>query len=191
MIRRGAIAVAAALLLAACQGPASDAARSDIGGAFELVDTAGRTVTDRDLLERPSVVFFGFTYCPDVCPTTLGALTTAMQALGPAADDLNVVFISVDPERDTPEQLGLYLSHFDPRIRGLTGSPEAVARAASAYRAYYRKTPLEDGGYTVDHTSMLYLFDRDGAFVEPVGFGEAPDALAARLRHLLDRAPTA
>ena len=179
------IAMVSGLALAACQqGPRPVA---DIGGPFTLVDTEGRPVTDRDLLGRPSAVFFGFTYCPEVCPTTLGALTAAMQALGPDADRLNVVFISVDPKRDTPEQLKLYLSSFDPRIRAFTGTPETVAQAASAYRIYYRKVPVEGGAYTMDHTSTLLLFDRDGGFVEPVSYGESVAVVTDRLRRLIAR----
>jgi protein SCO1 len=179
------IALTVGLALSGCGGAPEPAA--DIGGPFTLVDTNGRTVTERDLLGRPSAVFFGFTYCPEVCPTTLGELTAAMQALGPDADRLNVVFVSVDPERDTPQGLKLYLSNFDHRIRGFTGTPEAIARITEAYRVYYRKVPVEGGGYTIDHTSTLYLFDRDGAFVEPVSYGESVEAVTDSLRRLTAR----
>ena len=180
-----AIGLAAGLLLAGC-GPEPEAS-SEIGGPFALTDTDGRPVTDRDLLGRPSAVFFGFTYCPEVCPTTLAELTAAMQALGPEADRLNVVFISVDPERDTPDQLKIYMSNFDPRIRAFTGTPDAVDQAASAYRVFYRKVPIDGGSYTMDHTSTLFLFDAQGRFVEPVSYGEPVEVITDRLRNLIDR----
>ncbi|WP_374343810.1 SCO family protein [Phenylobacterium sp.] len=156
-----------------------------LGGPFSLVDQNGATVTDRDLRGKPTAVFFGFTYCPEICPTTMAHMTKWMQALGPAADKLNVVFVTVDPERDTPEQLKLFLSSFDPRIRGLTGSPDAVAKAAKAYRVYYRKVPLEGGGYTMDHSTPIYLFDAKGRFVEPIGYNFPPERGLAQLKKLL------
>ncbi len=169
----------------ACSPEASAPPPSDIGGPFALVDTRGAAVSDADLRGKPSAVFFGFTYCPEICPTTLGELTVALEALGPDADRLNVVFVSVDPERDTPEELALYLSHFDRRIRGFTGSPEAVDAMTRAYRVYHRKVPLEGGDYTIDHSSMIYLFNPEGAFVEHVSYGEPVEVLVERLRALL------
>ncbi|MCI3181895.1 SCO family protein [Caulobacter sp. CCUG 60055] len=156
-----------------------------VGGPFQLVDQDGRKVTEADLRGKPTLMFFGFTFCPEVCPTTLTELTGWLKALGPDADRLNVVFVSVDPERDTPAQLKTYLSNFDPRIRGLTGTPEQVAQAAKAYRVYYRKVPVEGGEYTMDHSSMIYLFDKDGGFIEPIGYGEAGDRAMAKVRKLL------
>lgn len=177
-----AVILVTGLALSACdRGPAR---AIDIGGAFALMDTEGRPVSQSDLLGRPSAVFFGFTYCPEICPTTLGELTAVMQALGADAERLNIVFISVDPERDTPEQLKLYMSNFDPRIRAFTGTPETVAQVAKAYRVYYRKVPIE-GGYTMDHTSTLFLFDKDGGFVEPVSYGTPVPVLTDRLRRLV------
>lgn len=188
-------AAAAALLLAGLSACAPDrgagaqpvrsSGRADIGGPFTLVDQAGRPVTDRDLLGKPTVVFFGFTFCPEVCPTTLQDLTADLQDLGPAADRLNVVFVTVDPERDRPEQLRQYLSSFDPRIRGLTGTPEQVAAMAREYRVTSRRVPLEGGGYTMDHTSYVMLFDERGEFAEPIGYGESPERRRAALRRLL------
>lgn len=166
------------------QSPVATVAAVDIGGPFQLVDTQGRPVTEKALLGKPSVVFFGFTYCPEVCPTTLTELSAAMKALGRDADKLNVVIVSVDPERDTPAQMKLYLSSFDPRIQGFTGTPEAVAQAAKAYRVFYKKVPLEGGGYTVDHSSAIYLFDRKGRFVEPIGYGTPHERVVAQLKKL-------
>lgn len=156
-----------------------------LGGPFSLVDQNGVRVTDKDLRGKPTAVFFGFTYCPEICPTTLGLMTQWMQALGPDADKLNVVFVTVDPERDTPQQLKLFLSSFDPRIRGLTGSPDAIAQAAKAYRVFYKKVPLDGGGYTMDHSTPIYLFDARGRFVEPIGYGAPPDRGLAQLKRLI------
>ena len=156
-----------------------------IGGPFSLVDTDGKPVTEKTLLGKPTAIFFGFTYCPEVCPTTMTDMTAWLRALGPDADKLNVVFVSVDPERDTPEQLKQYLSNFDPRIRGFTGTPEAVAKTAKAYRVYYQKVPQDGGGYTIDHSSAIYLFDAQGTFVEPIGYQTPADRAVDQLRRLI------
>ena len=133
------------------------------------------------------MIYFGFTYCPEICPTTLAHMTSWLRALGPNADRMNVVFVTVDPARNTPAQLRLYLSNFDPRIIGLNGSEAAGAATARAYRVYYRKVPLAGGDYTIDHSSAVYLLDRDGRFVEPIRHEATdPEALAA-LRRLLAR----
>lgn len=156
-----------------------------VGGPFSLMDVDGRTVTDRDLLGKPTLIYFGFTYCPEICPTTLTDIGHWLEMLGPEAARLNVVFITVDPQRDTAPQLKRYLSNFDPRIRGLTGSPEAIAATAKAYRIYYSKVPLEGGEYTVDHSTAVYLFDRRGEFVGPIGYGSSPDQALERLKAVL------
>ena len=164
----------------------------ELGGPFALIDQNGRPFTDRDLRGKPAAMFFGFTYCPEVCPATLARQTAALKALGPDADKLRVVFVSVDPERDTPAQMKTYLSAFDPRIVGLTGSPDAVARMLAAYHAYAKKTPLEGGGYTMDHIAATYLFDRRGGFQGLVGYDEPPTAEIAKLRNLANgRSPPA
>lgn len=165
--------------------PSATPSAVDIGGPFELIDAAGRPVTEKTLLGKPSAVFFGFTYCPEVCPTTLIELAAALNALGYDADKLNVVLVSVDPERDTPEQLKLYLSNFDSRIQGFTGTPEAVAKAAKAYRVFYKKVPVDGGEYTVDHSSAVYLFDKKGRFVEPIAHGAPHDRVVAQLKKLV------
>jgi len=174
--------------LTACDRPAAPAGQAtqvQIGGPFQLVDMNGRPVTEKTLLGKPTAIFFGFTYCPEVCPTTMAEMTAWLKALGPDADRLNVVFVSVDPERDTPEQLKLYLSNFDRRIQGFTGPPDAVARTAKAYRVYYQKVATEGGGYTMDHSSAIYLFDAQGRFVEPIGYGGPPERGLDQLRALL------
>jgi protein SCO1/2 len=156
-----------------------------LGGPFTLVDQHGRAVTDRDLRGKPTVMFFGFTYCPEVCPTTLTALTAWMKALGPDADKLNAVYVTIDPERDTPKQLALYLSSFDPRIRGLTGTPAQVAQIAHEYGVYYQKVPLDGGGYTMDHSSAVYLMDARGGFAGVIGYQEPSAQAVSQLRALV------
>lgn len=158
----------------------------EIGGPFSLVDHHGKRVTDRDYLGKPTLVFFGYTHCPDVCPTTLFELTTQLEELGPDADRLNVLFITVDPERDTPEQLALYLSSFDPRITGLSGSTEDVSAAMNAYHIYAKKVPLNDGDYSMDHTATIAMMNSKGKYVGAMHY-QAPTAIThAKLRRLLD-----
>ncbi|HWX31074.1 MAG TPA: SCO family protein [Steroidobacteraceae bacterium] len=155
-----------------------------IGGPFELVDQDGTNVTDRTFAGKPSVVFFGYTSCPDACPTTLSDLSTWLNAIGRDADKLNVLFISVDPGRDTPAHLREFLSSFDPRIRGLTGTEEQIATVAKEYRAYYKRIPLEDGSYAMDHAAVIYLMDRAGRFVNPISLQTDDRIAIERLRQL-------
>jgi cytochrome oxidase Cu insertion factor (SCO1/SenC/PrrC family) len=137
-----------------------------IGGPFELVDQNGRTRTQDDLLGRFALIYFGFTYCPDACPTALVAMAEALDRLGPAAARIQPVFVSVDPERDTVPVMAAYVAAVDERLMGLTGTPEQVARAARAYRVFYRKaTPTGSAEYLVDHTSLIYLMDPQGKYV--------------------------
>jgi protein SCO1/2 len=158
---------------------------ADIGGPFTLIDQRGQPFTDRSLSGKPALVFFGFTYCPEVCPTTLTRMSGWLKALGPDADKLNVVFISIDPERDTPAQLASYLSAFDPRIRGLTGTQAQIDKAADEYRVYHRKIPLAGGGYTMDHSAVIYALDRRGAVAGVLTYDQ-PDAKAlAAIRALI------
>ena len=163
-------------------GPATVA---DIGGPFALVDHRGKSVTDRDYLGKPTLVFFGFTNCPNVCPSTLMEITNQLAELGPDADRLNVLFITVDPERDTPQQLALYLSSFDPRITGLSGSPESIAVAENAYHIYAKKIPLEGGGYTMDHSATVAMMNSEGKYVDAMHFQAPSKVTRAKLRRLL------
>jgi protein SCO1/2 len=150
-----------------------------VGGPFSLVDQNGGTVTQAALENGPSLVFFGFTHCPDICPTTLFEVSRIYDALGSKADRLKTFFVTVDPERDTPDLLKSYLSSFDPRIVGLTGDRAAIEATLKAYRVFARKVPMEAGGYTMDHTALVYLMDRRGRFVG--GFNlQRPPAEAAR-----------
>src|ERR1700719_5064544 len=156
-----------------------------IGGPFRLTDQDGRIVTEANLKGRPSLVFFGFTHCPDVCPTTLFDISQIMAALGPDADRTRAVFITVDPERDTPSVLKDYMSSFDPHVSGLTGDLPSITAVAKEYRAYFKKVPLDGGGYTMDHTAITYLMDKEGRFVSPFSLKRTPEAAAADLRRQL------
>ncbi|MBS7696741.1 MULTISPECIES: SCO family protein [unclassified Chelatococcus] len=153
---------------------------SSVGGPFALTAQDGRTVTNKDLLGAPFLVFFGFTHCPDVCPTTLFEASELLRAAGPEGDKLRVLFVTVDPERDTPEVLKSYLGAFDPRIIGLSGSPETIAAVLKSYKVYARKVPTSDG-YTMDHTAMVYLMDAKGGFVNGFDLKRAPDVAAKDL----------
>lgn len=162
-----------------------------VGGDFSLVDTNGTRVTEADFLGKPRAMFFGFTHCPDVCPTTLYEASGWLQALGPDADKLSVMFISVDPERDTPEVLGDYISAFENGIVGLTGSTADVDAVVKAYRVYARKVETDDGDYTVDHTASVYLMDENGKFSGSIRYQEDHDVAVEKLRNLIARAETA
>src|ERR1700676_2384628 len=153
-----------------------------IGGPFRLTDQGGRIVTEADLKGRTSLVFFGFTHCPDVCPTTLFDISQIMGVLGADADRTRAVFITVDPERDTQSVLKDYMSSFDPHVSGLTGDLPSITQVAKEYRAYFKKVPLEDGSYTMDHTAITYLMDKEGRFVSPFSLKRPPEASAADLR---------
>jgi protein SCO1/2 len=161
------------------------AAPSAIGGAFRLTDQNGKTITDQDLKGRPFLVFFGFTHCPEVCPTALFDISEIFERLGPDAAKVNALFITVDPERDTPEKLKEYLSRFNPRLIGVGGDAEALAAVAKAYRVYYKRIPLKDGDYTMDHTAIVYLMDKNGQFVAPFSLKRRPEDAAADLRRYL------
>ncbi|QOZ23026.1 MULTISPECIES: SCO family protein [Bradyrhizobium] len=161
------------------------AAPSAIGGPFQLTDQVGKPVTDNDLKGKPTLIFFGFTHCPDVCPTSLFEISEVLKAMGKDADRVNAYFVSVDPERDTQAAMKEYLSSFDPHLRGLTGDPAAIAKVLSAYRVYAKKVPLKDGDYTMDHTALIYLMDRDGRFVSPFNLKRTPEAAATDLKRYL------
>lgn len=179
----GLIALGAAWYVTLSRG--TEVAGSAIVEKFSLVDDEGRPVTEADYAGRPHLVFFGFTHCPDVCPTTLYELSTVMEALGDDAEKVEVLLISVDPARDTKDVLKDYVSSFGPRFTGLTGSQEAVDAAVKNFKAYYRKVPLDGGDYTIDHTAVVYLFDGKGNFVGPFNYKRPAEESAAELRKLL------
>jgi protein SCO1/2 len=160
-------------------------APSAIGGPFQLTDQAGQTVTEKNLQGKPTLIFFGFTHCPDVCPTSLFEISEVLRAMGKDADRVNAYFISVDPERDTAVAMKDYLSSFDPHLKGLTGDTDAVAKVVSGFRVYAKKVPLKDGDYTMDHTALIYLMDRDGKFVAPFNLKRTPEEAAKDLKRYL------
>ena len=177
-----ALGVAATVMLVPKAG---QVATSSVGGPFTLTDQDGRRVTERDFAGATHLVFFGFTHCPDVCPTTLQQIGDVLQALGPKGKDTKALFIAVDPERDTPEALKTYLASFDPRIVGLTGSPEEVAAAVKAYRAYVRKVPTKGDDYTMEHTALVYIMDGRNRFVNALNLMKPADQAAAELAKAL------
>lgn len=156
-----------------------------IGGPFSLVDQHGKPFTERSLVGRPTLLFFGYTFCPDVCPTTLLEATAWMQALGPEADRLQVVFVTVDPERDTQAKLATYLGSFDPRFIGLSGPRAEIDKAIKAWRVYARKVEGKNGEYTMDHTAAVYLLDPQGRFVGLIKFQEETAKALTLIRALL------
>ncbi|MBP0112387.1 MULTISPECIES: SCO family protein [Bradyrhizobium] len=156
-----------------------------IGGPFQLTDQNGKAVTDKSLKGKPTLIFFGYTHCPDVCPTSLFEISEVLRAMGKDADKVNAVFISVDPERDTPATMKDYLSSFDPHLEGLSGDPAETAKVITSYRVYAKKVPTKDGDYTMDHTALVYLMDRDGRFVSPFNLKRTPEEAAADLKRYL------
>ncbi|RYE57906.1 MAG: SCO family protein [Rhizobiaceae bacterium] len=179
------LAVGLALTLWLFGGPRSVISPSAIGGPFQLVDQDGATVTDKNLQGKPTLIFFGFTHCPDVCPTALFEMSEILRAMGKDASRVNTYFVSVDPERDTADVMKRYLGSFDPHLKGLTGNEEAVAKVLSAYRVYAKKVPLKDGDYTMDHTALIYLMNKDGQFVAPFNIKRTPEEAAADLKKYL------
>jgi protein SCO1 len=176
LARLAILALAAATLLADAD------AHSRV--AFSLTTQHGASFTDRDIDGVPLAIFFGFTHCPDVCPTTLMEMTQDLAELGSDADRIKVVFVSVDPERDTPDKLKAYMTAFDPRIIAVTGPQDTIASVARAYGASYRRV---GGGadYTIDHTATVFLLDRDGEYVGALTYADAEPARLAKLRRLL------
>jgi protein SCO1 len=154
-----------------------------------LVDHTGAPLTPAALDRPGTLVFFGYTHCPDICPMELATMAAALDRLGPKADDVGAFFVSVDPERDTPEYLAGYVALFHPAITGLTGEPAAIVAAASAFRAYYQKVEHADRDYTIDHFARTLVLDRDGRLTAAVSFDSGPDVLLAALRPLLETTP--
>ncbi|MHB2166821.1 SCO family protein [Alsobacter sp. R-9] len=161
--------------------PSGDRSPAAVGGPFRLVDQNGTPVTEKVLEGKPSLVFFGFTHCPDVCPTALQEITMIYDALGPKGDGLKSFFVTVDPERDTADILKTYLSSFDSRIVGLTGDRAAVEAMLKSYRVFARKVPLDNGSYTMDHTALIYLMDKKGRFVGGFNIQRTPADSAREL----------
>lgn len=157
----------------------------EIGGPFVLASSKGGVVDSKTLQGKPYAVFFGFTHCPEVCPTTLYEMSSALVKLGDDAKDFRVFFVTLDPERDTLAAMKDYVANFDPRIEALVPTPEQLQKIARDFRVYYAKSPTHDGGYTMDHTASVFLFNADGQFTGTIAFGEAPEMRDAKLRRLL------
>jgi cytochrome oxidase Cu insertion factor (SCO1/SenC/PrrC family) len=196
MDRRALIALAAGLTLTAAAGlggyalhvaaSAPEEGGGDVGGPFRMTDHTGRTVTEADFRGRPMLVYFGYTYCPDVCPTELSTMIAALKALGPQGAAVRPVFVSVDPARDTSAHLADYVALFSPDLTGLTGTDEQVKAMASAYRVYYAKAPgSAPDAYLMNHSAFVYLMGADGRFRAVLRGGEGPDAMASALKAAL------
>ncbi|WP_373870153.1 SCO family protein [Azorhizobium oxalatiphilum] len=179
----GALVLVAGATMLMPSRPAGTA--SLVGGPFQLVDQDAKPVSESALKGHPTLVFFGFTHCPDVCPTALFEISEIFRSLGPDADKARAVFITVDPERDTPEVMKSYISSFAPQLRGYTGTPAQVETVKKAYRVFSRKVPLDGGDYTMDHTAVIYLMDKDGSFIAPFNTKRAPAEAAAELKRYL------
>jgi protein SCO1/2 len=167
------------------KGAAGSPLAAAIGGPFSLVDQNDKPFTDADLKGKWQLVFFGYTHCPDVCPTTLNDLSLALDQLGDKKSQVGIVFISVDPERDTPAVLKSYVGSFGGPVEALTGSPDAVAQAAKDYKVYYAKHPRGDGGYDMDHSALIYIMDPQGRFTATFTPDDQPQKMAERLKKLL------
>ena len=185
----GALAGAAILLVTTPRGgqPVQSSGTALVGGPFSLVGADGKTVTDTDFRGRYMLVFFGFTHCPDICPAELQVIAQALDKLGDKGKKVVPVFITLDPERDTPQAMADYVKSFGPNFVGLTGSPEAIAAAAKAYRVAFAKGENKEsaGDYSVDHSALVYLMDPDGKYVTHFSYGTGADELAEKLNKIL------
>ena len=181
------MAVAVAAILAVYVWREDGGGIAKIGGPFILVDHTGAERTEADLKGRHALIYFGYTFCPDVCPTALADMLIALDELGPDAALVQPVFITIDPERDTPRVLKDYVGNFHPRLIGLSGNAAQVSKAARAYRVYYGKVDDPEAGenYLMDHSSVIYLMDPDGRYLTHFSHGTAPDTMAKRLRELV------
>ena len=180
--------LAAAMPFAACvpSGAQPSAPPEGASISFTLTAADGRTISERTYRGKWLIVYFGYTFCPDICPTTLMEMTGAFEKLGPRAETVQGLFVTVDPKRDTPEVLNEYLKSFDPRIIGLTGSPAQIAMAARSFNVFYERREADDGGYVYDHTTLIYLIDLDGRFRKAIagdaGAQQIADTLAALMK---------
>ncbi|KFC61338.1 Cytochrome oxidase biogenesis protein Sco1/SenC/PrrC, putative copper metallochaperone [Devosia sp. LC5] len=180
-----AVILAGATFLLRQPGSAATASAGFGGGTYSLVDQRGRPVDQTMFQGHPSALFFGFTHCPEVCPTTMAEMSTWFEALGDEGKNLQAYFVTVDPERDTPEILGDYVSWVSDRITGVTGSPEEIAKIVKAWGVYAAKVPLEGDDYTMDHTASVFLLDTKGEFQGTIAYGEDSATAIGKLRNLL------
>ncbi|MES1151379.1 MAG: SCO family protein [Dongia sp.] len=194
VVRRLLIILVAAVALAAAglsyiylnrQGPEA-AGGIAIGGPIQLTDQNGAKFDSASLAGKPYAVFFGYTHCPDVCPTTLTDIAQATDAIGGKAKDFTTLFVTIDPERDTVPVMKDYMSNFTAKAIGLTGTPDEVAAAAKEFRVYYKKVPTSDGGYSMDHTAVLYLMDSHGEFRGIISYAEDHDAYVRKIKEVLN-----
>jgi protein SCO1/2 len=194
VVRRLLIILVAAVAIAAAglsyiylnrQGPEA-AGGIAIGGPIQLTDQNGAKFNSTTLAGKPYAVFFGYTHCPDVCPTTLTDIAQATDTIGGKAKDFTTLFVTIDPERDTVPVLKDYMSNFTAKAIGLTGTPDEVAAAAKEFRVYYKKVPTSDGGYSMDHTAVLYLMDSHGEFRSIISYAEDHDAYVRKIKEVLD-----
>lgn len=166
-----------------------DLAEGPFGVPFRLVAQDGSAITEQAFREKPTALFFGFTHCPEVCPTTLFELNGWMHKVDPDGTKLNGYFVSVDPERDTPEVLGLYISNVTDRIKGISGPSADVLAMVKGYKVYAKKVPVDaadpDGDYTMDHTASVFLLDKGGRFAGTIAYGENPEAAEKKLANLI------
>lgn len=194
--RLGIWAAAAALILAGgtfwlvtTDAPQQFAQRvvesNGIGQPFNLVDHNENPITEKAFEGSPTAVFFGFTHCPEVCPTTLHEMASWLNTLGPDGKPIKAFFITVDPERDTPEIMNSYVSNFSDRIVGITGKPDEIAELAKSWHVYWKKIPLESGDYTMDHTASVFLIDAKGKFKSTIAFRENTETAVAKLKKLV------
>lgn len=167
-----------------CRG---SAVAGDLGGPFELINAQGQTVTDAEIITEPALIYFGYTYCPDVCPLDVSRNAEAIEILEERGKSVTPVFITVDPERDTPEVVGNFADAMHPRMIGLTGSPEQVRAASEAYKTYYKAQPDVDGEYLVDHSTFSYLVLPEVGFVDYFRREVTPDQMAERVGCFVDR----
>lgn len=163
-------------------------AEGPFGVPFQLTDQSGKPITEQAFRGKPTALFFGFTHCPEVCPTTLFELDGWLAKVDPDKSKLQAYFVSVDPERDTPEILGTYISNVTDRVVGISGAPDKVAEVIKGFRVYARKIPLDEkdpnGDYTMDHTASIFLLDAEGRFVGTIAYGENPDVAMKKLENL-------
>ena len=178
----GLVIFLAVFLFASGQMSPGSPGASAIGGPFKLVDQYGKPITEQDFKGRPFLVFFGYIHCPDICPATLFEISEVLRALGAEADRTGAVFITVDPDRDTPAAMKDYAASFDPHLRAATGDEAAITAVEKAYRVYAKKVPTDNGDYSVDHTALVYLMDKQGRFVAPFKLNRTPAEAAAELR---------
>ncbi len=179
------IALAAFGYLYLNPGGGSGPAAVPIGGPIRLTDHDGKPFDAASLAGKPYAVFFGFTHCPDACPTTLSEIARTEEEIGAPAKELTTLFITVDPERDTPAVMKEYISNFTGNTIGLSGTPEQVAEVAKAFRVYYKKVETSDGGYTMDHTAVLYLMNRKGEFADVIAYSEDHERFVTKIKKLL------